>query len=587
MLARIRNSLKEFFQKFRSLVKVFVYIYKVERLGSVLRIIIFFLSTFLTVYLIKLGGQFIDTTSDLLKTWSSFNLYDYIKTQSFFVLLEILIVSILQLILQKTLTYITFIIRGNLPFDLYTNLIDKVRHLNLEEVENKKIQNLVTYSSSYSFSNMYAVYDNFTKSIAALIQVVSIIVVLYNYIGFKSFLIVVLSLPEVLIFYYRSVKIRNYIDRSISKTKYIQYLETLALNNTYFPELRVDDIFRFILSDRQRVSNSFYKKLFKLQFHKQSDSLLFQVIDQIGIRIFIIYIVALSIISRLTIGKFSALVGYVLSLYNSSVQTFTYFLNSYNSVSYVEKFFDLISYQGFGDRRPGFVKLKRHCPSLEFQSLDFVYPGSEQKVLENVSFKVFPGEKIAIIGKDGAGKSSLVKLLGGLYKINAGDYLIDSYSIRELARGELKKKISVLYQDFVRYNMSLRSNVTISGSFRLLNKSKYKTALQISGMDKIMKEKGWNDSTMLGTLLGSGIDISPGHWQRLAIARTIYRDRPILIMDEPFTFIDEVSRKQILDRLFEFIGSDRILIYITRESQFTERFDRVYKLEKGLLKEIK
>jgi ABC-type multidrug transport system fused ATPase/permease subunit len=152
---------------------------------------------------------------------------------------------------------------------------------------------------------------------------------------------------------------------------------------------------------------------------------------------------------------------------------------------------------------------------------------------------------VAFVGNSGSGKTSLVKILCGLFAITAGDYVVGGYSVRELARGELKNRVSVLFQDFVRYNFTLKRNIVLSRERKKVNQTLYEKAKKISEVDVFLEKENMSEEQVLGKFLGTR-ELSPGHWQRLAIARMIYRNRDIMIMDEPFTFIDGPSRHLFL-----------------------------------------
>ena len=162
--------------------------------------------------------------------------------------------------------------------------------------------------------------------------------------------------------------------------------------------------------------------------------------------------------------------------------------------------------------------------------------------------------------------------------------MVGEYSIRELDRGELKSKISAVFQDFVNYNLSVRNNITLADEKARINKELYEEAKKVAGVDEMLKHEKVQDTQLLGKYCAKGIELSPGHWQRLSIARMLYRNRRIFIMDEPFTYIDGESKKKILKDVIEFIGSERTLIFITHDiGKLEKQFDRVYYLQDGEL----
>jgi len=154
-----------------------------------------------------------------------------------------------------------------------------------------------------------------------------------------------------------------------------------------------------------------------------------------------------------------------------------------------------------------------------------------------------------------------------------------------LARGELKKKIAVVLQEFIDYHFSLKENIVISGQRKNVDNALYANVSKIAQVDRFKKSVGLDDASLLGKTFASGKELSPGYWQRLAISRMLYRNRQLFIMDEPFTYIDDVSAERILDGILKFLGEERSLIYITRSIRMLKKFDRIYYLHKGSIVE--
>jgi ATP-binding cassette subfamily B protein len=159
--------------------------------------------------------------------------------------------------------------------------------------------------------------------------------------------------------------------------------------------------------------------------------------------------------------------------------------------------------------------------------------------------------------------------------------MLDGCSIKELDRGQLKKKIAVTFQDFINYNFSVKENVVISGERKNINKHLYDEVSEVSLVNEFLKKERIKESHLLGKTFPGGKDLSPGYWQRLAISRMLYRNKKIFIMDESFTFIDSESKERILQNVLKYIGPDRTLIYITRSVEDLDMFDRIFFFENG------
>jgi ATP-binding cassette subfamily B protein len=258
----------------------------------------------------------------------------------------------------------------------------------------------------------------------------------------------------------------------------------------------------------------------------------------------------------------------------------------FDELTFIEFLYEFIEIKGFADNLKKGKHLK-HNPVIEFDKVCFSYHGSGKQILLDASATINPGDKVMILGKDGTGKSSLLSLLAGLYELNAGQIKFDGIPMSKLARGQVKRRISVVPEDFARYYMTLRENVVLGDLKKKFDAALYAQALEIAGLNEWIEESKIDDQqTLLGNYFEGGIAISSGHWQRITIARAIYRNRDIFILDQPFTYIDKHSVEEIFPKLMNFIGK-RTVIFISEDHHYAKDFDSVYELEKKKLIKMK
>jgi ABC-type multidrug transport system fused ATPase/permease subunit len=575
-----------FWSRLNLLVRTTKYYYSISPFLAVTKEVSQIASTLIGIYSIFVAGKFIDGTVSVLTDWQSFSLKDYFVTDSFHYLILGLILWCFISLFHKLVGYLTIILDSEFYLKADLDILRKISNTNLQEVEEREFQDLINYVPQYSTVRFVDTYSHMSATLIQFITVASALFMLSRIMGWSSLIILVFVLPETIMEFVRNEQIRKYIDSSIGKIKFMNYVKLISTRVPDFPELRVTGIFKFLRKSFKEKGRDYYSNLYKGHFHFYTDQALFSVLDQIFLTGYIIYMLAVSVAKGVTIGQFSAYINYARTGYAAAYNLVNNVFSIVNNLSYIKGFFDFIDYQGFRDIPYGHEKLPKGCPTLEFKSLDFAYPKTKEKVLENISLEIKPGEKVAFVGSSGSGKSSLVRILCGLFQITAGDYVIGGYSIRELERGELKSKISVVFQDFVRYNFTLRRNILIGNATAKINKSLYEKAKQISGLDKIMKRLHITDDQLLGKFFGVGQELSQGHWQRLAIARMIYRNKEIMIMDEPFTFIDGPSKAKIVEGIIDLVGKDKILIYITQDTDHLKKFDKVYYFKKGKIVEM-
>jgi len=571
--------------KGKTLWQVIKFFYSKYTKDVIIRDILFVGVTISEMVAISVSGKFLDATIKVIQNSEGFDIYEYIMTDSFY----LLSISLLLWIFVSIGNKIRINLRNNLNNkvwrDTSVEMISKISNSNLQDIEKPKLQNLIEFVPNYSINNLLLSYDSFSQLVYQLTRGITAFVILYSYLGWSVLILIPIVLPEVLLCHFNRKIIQIYDDKKMDILKLTNYIYfTLSMDIGNFNELRVDNTYDFLRKRFENSKNGYLKGLFERRKHFTIDQIFGSVTGQLFKYVYIIYLLSYTIVNKVSIGLFSALFSYVDVVYSSSFNVFNTLSLLDNYLSYTSKYFDFVNHEGFGDKNPGFAKLKRKTPDLEFLKLDFAYPDEpDRKVLENISLKIGAGQKVAFFGGDGSGKSSIVKVLSGLYEVQSGDYLIGGYSIRELGRGELKRKISVTFQNFVNYSFSIRENITLAGR-KTLDKELYNRVIKICEIDKFMKREGITDSLKLGKYL-NGKELSPGYWQRLAIARMLYRNRDIFILDEPFTFIDGPSREKIMRDILKFAGPKRTVILISRDTDVLDMFDHIYVLERGHITE--
>jgi ABC-type multidrug transport system fused ATPase/permease subunit len=580
----MNHKLKE---KFKTLKKVVSFFYGRYTIWVLLRDVLFLAITVAEMFNITVMGKFIDSTSTLLRSGlSNFNLLDYIKSDSFFYLMMYLLLWIVITIGKKIRQNIYENMYDKVWADCNYEMVNKVSHSNLQDIMDTKFQDLVAYVPAYSIDKLLESYLGFSDIISQGVRLITALTIMFVDLRYSIFVLILFVLPEVIMGLIQRRKIRKYNTEKVENLKLVNYLTTLALDNKYFSELRVDGTFKHIKEILREQNEDYQEGLFRTKKHFYIDNIATAIFDQVLKYIYIVYLVAYSILNKLTIGNFTALFNYTDVAYSSAFHMLNTLAIMSDRLSYADEFFSLVEWKGFGDVSHGDKKLPGGPLKLKMLNLDFAYPDQpDRKVLENISLEIKPGEKVVFYGGDSSGKSSLVKLLTGMYEILAGDYMIDKYSIRELERGELKSRISVVFQNFINYSFSLEKNIVIGSDRKNIDRKLFKEVLKITGLNKLLKREDVGKKTRLGKYFADGTELSPGYWQRVAIARMLYRNKDIFIMDEPFTFIDSKSKSKMIKDIMDFVGDDRILIYITRSTEDLAKFDRVFYFEEGQLLE--
>src|SRR6266496_2135944 len=214
------------------------------------------------------------------------------------------------------------------------------------------------------------------------------------------------------------------------------------------------------------------------------------------------------------------------------------------------------------------------------EGVTFSYPGSERVALRDVSLHISPGEVVALVGANGSGKTTLAKLLAGLYLPSAGRVCWDGRDTREVESRELLSHTAIVFQDFIRYALSAGDNIALGRHERASDLAGIVRAAERAGADGDIGGLPEGYETLLGPAFIDGTDLSTGQWQRLALARTFFRDAPLVILDEPTAALDAKAEHELFARIGE-LFADRSVVLISHRFSTVRSADRIYVLREG------
>ena len=249
---------------------------------------------------------------------------------------------------------------------------------------------------------------------------------------------------------------------------------------------------------------------------------------------------------------------------------------------------DLIA---FYEMKPSVVSKPNALPAprpikegFEFRNVSFRYPGSDRIILKNLNFRLEPGERIALIGQNGQGKTTIVKLMARLYDPTGGQVLLDGIDLREYNIEDLCKEIGVIFQDFMRYEMTARENIGVGRIELLDNLDRIQIAAEKSLADGVIARLGGKYEQMLGRRFEGGVDLSGGEWQKLALARAYLRDAQVLILDEPTAALDARAEYEVFERFNE-LTQTKMALFISHRFSTVRMAERIIVLENGAIVE--
>jgi ATP-binding cassette subfamily B protein len=298
-----------------------------------------------------------------------------------------------------------------------------------------------------------------------------------------------------------------------------------------------------------------------------------------------LYVALQAIAGRLTLGDLTLYTTAAQSVQNSIQGILSGFSNMYEHNLYLSNLFELMA-----------TESKLTAPSspapmpepfrgeIRFDHVSFAYPEAKENALSDLSFTVSPGETLAIVGRNGAGKTTLFKLICRLYDPIEGRILIDGLDIRDYDPEALRSQIGAMFQDYVTYQATAAENIGLGNLSHVSDREAIERAGREGGADSLISTLPAGYDTALGKWFDSGVNLSGGEWQKVALARAFMRDARILLLDEPTSALDAQAEYELFERLRS-LTRGKTAVYISHRFSTVRRADRILFLEHGRLVE--
>jgi ATP-binding cassette, subfamily B, bacterial len=349
-------------------------------------------------------------------------------------------------------------------------------------------------------------------------------------------------------------------------------LKIFKLSDKFLSEIK--SIQQKFLTDNIAVATKNFKYSLGFNF--------IQTLVFIGIEVFV---VLQAIAKKITVGDIGFYTGVVVNYQNGLGGLFRNLNAIFESSLYVKSLFDLL------DTPPAIVDIDnptildhKKTPMIEFKNVTFRYPDTKEYILKDFSLVINPGEKVAFVGENGAGKSTIIKLLARFYDVTEGEILMNGENIKNIDRDSLYKSMGVLFQDFIQYEHTAADNIYFGKVYEDYDLEKIIFAAKDSGAHQVIEklEKGYQQT--LGRVFAEGAELSVGQWQKVALARGFLRDAPILILDEPTASIDAKAESEIFEKVQK-LSKQKTVIIISHRFSTVRNADKIYVLDNGKIKE--
>jgi ABC-type multidrug transport system fused ATPase/permease subunit len=363
----------------------------------------------------------------------------------------------------------------------------------------------------------------------------------------------------------------------------MHYLGGLFSNKTSLFELKIFRATDYIAQKWRGISRDVLDTRVKTTIRSQKYFLISTILFKCWSFFIVLGLVSTIINGSITIGLFTALITSTWAILQNAdtlSHTVQNLRQRYLLTEHYYKFLSLPEIQNEGE------PLTDEPPHIVFENVVFTYPKTDVKILNGVSFEVKQGERVALVGENGAGKSTIIQLLCRLYKPDSGHILINGMDIQTVDAAALRRVFSVVFQDFCKYTLTLRENVAFGDLSKLHDDDALQDALKMGLADGIVPPAGIpNLDTPLGKLEENGVDISSGEWQRVAVARACLSNSAFVILDEPTASLDPVAESNMYHGFAEVL-KNRGCIMISHRLASARMADKIVVLSDGVVSEI-
>lgn len=465
-------------------------------------------------------------------------------------------------------------------------LVKKISRLKYEAMEDGSVRDKISRVNRNAEGRVREAYGGLLRLLELILKAAGILIILFTQVWWLAFVILAVSIPSFC------------ISMKSGKEDYDAQADVTKVNrlNEYYNEMLkgreyVDErtLFGYHGEYRERFLQQYeearkYTTGIRLKWFvkMKAGSMAVIVVSAAALTVMI----PLTLNGALSAGMFMALMNAIFGIVQNMSWDLTY---SIDRVAWYQNYFmelsDVLSMpedqtpaDGKGDAEPGGKRMETFR-TLEFKNVTFRYPGTDQDILKNLSFKISAGKKYAFAGANGAGKTTIVKLINGLYQDYAGEILVNGEDIRRFDRGFL----SNVFQDFARYPVSVRDNIAIGRKGSVPEKELLRAVNEVGLSDTVEKLEAGLD-TVLGKVREDSLDLSGGEWQKIALARCALSPAPLRILDEPTSAMDPIHENEIYRR-FQRISRGKTVLLISHRLASVKISDCIFVIAGGTVAE--
>ncbi len=366
----------------------------------------------------------------------------------------------------------------------------------------------------------------------------------------------------------------------------LDYLRYIGASNETAKEIKIFGLEHFIADRFKVISDKYFLANQKLALRRAAWGGFFSLLSTASYYAAYAFVVVQTVSGWITIGTLTFLAGAFSRMQGLLQGIVSRFSRIGETSLYLQDLFDFLELQprsaNHSDNRSVPHPIRQ---GFTFDNVGFKYPGSDKWALRHLSFTLHPGEKLALVGENGAGKTTIVKLLAHLYEPDEGQILLDGVPLCEYSPDDLRREIGIIFQDYVRFMFTAAENIAIGSIPDRGDRPRIEEAAQKSLADTVVENLPKGYEQMLGKRFTGGVDLSGGQWQKIALARAYMREAQLVILDEPTAALDARAEHEVFVRFAELMQG-KAAVLISHRFSTVRMADRILFLENGQLLEL-
>lgn len=481
-----------------------------------------------------------------------------ISLNKIFVLIAIYIVMEISVdSINKIIAYMTFKFKNKIVLKINLLVLNKTSELNLKNFEDTDVYNMIQRAQGQANESVFNYFMSLISLASSIITIVTSIGILLSWRWWLLIIIIFISIFKTIVMIHYSKKQYELIRNRTTEERKKWYYQFLLTNDLAFKEIKMYKLFNYFINKFKIIYNKFFEQDRKNNKSMTISDGVITLIDDLCLGgIFFLSILD----AKYGLIMIGDALAYITSISNikSNIETFSQkFVTVVQQTLYISQIFEFIDMNVANNHDKEKSIIIDRINNIRIENLSYKYKNSDYYALKNINLALSKGDIVSLVGKNGSGKSTLVKIIAGFYDDYEGDIYINDINLKFIDTESYQKAIGIFFQDYTKYELSLRENVAIGNLEDINSDPKIQNALALTGMDKIFPLEA-----QLGYWFENGTQLSGGQWIKIALSRTFIRNSDLYILDEPNASLDGISEKQIFES-YKLLVKDKIGLIVT------------------------